>query len=86
VAAKNPSLRSSYSAAVVHNEQARSQAGEMALSSDPGIHMKAGETRIWDLRIAGHTEEVKAHDSSAVSIVGRANHRDKKKAVVILIS
>lgn len=84
--ARNPCPRSSFVAAVVHNDQACIQALERVLLNGFDNRMKEHETSIWGPQIAGRTEVVKVRGWSWVLVVGTANRRGKKKAMVILTS
>jgi hypothetical protein len=85
-AAKNPCPRSSFVAAVVHNDQAYIQALVRVLLNGFDNRMKEHETSIWGPQIAGRMELVKVRGSSWVLIAGMANHHGKKTAMVISIS
>lgn len=85
MAGKNPYHRSSYLVLEVHNDQACIQVRVRELLSDLDIRMKEHETQIWGPQMAGHIEVAKVLDSCLVIIVGTANRRDKKKAMVTLI-
>lgn len=58
----------------------------MVLLSDFDIRTKEHETQIWGPQIAGHTGVAKVRDSCLVIVVGMANRRDRKMAMVILTS